>query len=774
MGMRDVLRERIAEGEVVVIVGAGVSLAATGDQVAGWTGLIDDGIGRLQSRATTDDARADARIAQDLRDRGHLVRAADQLRDCLGPDYETWLTDTVGSLRVTDPTVPRALGALQVPLLTTNYDLVLEHTLDRRSDTWQDGMAWAQANAGGYADVLHIHGHWKRPQSVVFDTASYTRLVVDRTNQHLLRTLATTKHLLFVGVGAGMDDANIAGLREFVATVLADVPVEHYQLVREQERSSSASIIDGRVTQVVYGRSHEDLASYLQELAPPAPVEARAEEAVEARAKEAVEAPVLDLQITGGTVVATQRVGGRVEKTEALDHQLTPLHLETIRLLDERLRDHAAPGTDGNQGEWRRYALLQIGRILFESIFPGRIAEMYQALRRASFSIHLDVTSAAVGRLGNTPPVEIGDLPWELLWEKGAGYLAATPGCTLSRTREWSSTPAWQPVGTLRVLVALLQPHDIVERMQEQWQQQARDYDREVCRIIEAIGEAIAEDRGHAKPDPMSFPRAADEPVTWDRLTAPVGDDDASPTRFAIEPVVGAPEDGSPDDDPRVAFPLARHTAVTWDVFRDAVKERGRFDVVHLIGHASKTGQLDQIAFGTAGRSTEWVAFHEVSELFRELSSDDRPTLIFLHLCQGPPQGPDRDHDLMRATFNKLAYELLDVGVPVVVAMQYPMHPDVGRKFTKSFYKNVAQSAVAEAVQEARSVTKTPGPVGPVLYLGGPDGAILTRRDLRPTRRREATPEFSKTKKGKGKRRAKPQPAGDSGFDPGTRTSSDG
>lgn len=43
------LRERIANGRVVAIVGAGVAMATTdGNRIASWTGLLEDGVQRCE------------------------------------------------------------------------------------------------------------------------------------------------------------------------------------------------------------------------------------------------------------------------------------------------------------------------------------------------------------------------------------------------------------------------------------------------------------------------------------------------------------------------------------------------------------------------------------------------------------------------------------------------------------------------------------------------------------------------------------------------------
>lgn len=81
-------------------------------------------------------------------------------------DFAEWLRRTVGALRVRNKDVPEALAALGLPLLTTNYDDILEQVTNLPGVTWQD-----------YAQAM----------------------------QRALRALKTP---LFVGYGSGFEDPN--------------------------------------------------------------------------------------------------------------------------------------------------------------------------------------------------------------------------------------------------------------------------------------------------------------------------------------------------------------------------------------------------------------------------------------------------------------------------------------------------------------------------------------------------------------------------------------
>ena len=53
-------------------------------------------------------------------------------------EFLSWLRTTVGTLVVKDHEVAKGLKALDVPIVTTNYDNLLEEALQAREVTWRD------------------------------------------------------------------------------------------------------------------------------------------------------------------------------------------------------------------------------------------------------------------------------------------------------------------------------------------------------------------------------------------------------------------------------------------------------------------------------------------------------------------------------------------------------------------------------------------------------------------------------------------------------------
>ena len=114
--MRDLrgdLLHEFRKDRVLIVVGSGVSLAATrGNPVAGWPGLLRSGLEHLLMIRKVEKEWADRRFEEIRRgDVARLVEVAQEVRDAFPPaEYRLWLEDSVGSLQAKDPSVILALA----------------------------------------------------------------------------------------------------------------------------------------------------------------------------------------------------------------------------------------------------------------------------------------------------------------------------------------------------------------------------------------------------------------------------------------------------------------------------------------------------------------------------------------------------------------------------------------------------------------------------------------------------------------------------------------
>ena len=266
------IRDALSINQLAVVVGTGVTAASTGMvPTSTWRGLIEHGIDRCVSSgardvAWGDRARADANSDYEL----DLIVAAEKATDGLGgrqsPDYRNWLQDAVGSLEATDSSLLDMIVALAnegALIATTNYDDLLADALGWPVVTWRDPTRLQRVLRGHDRAVVHLHGHWRDPESVVFGASSYADVLRDAGAAMFLKTTVYARTLLFVGFGAGLHDPNFSNLRRWMRNELALSTYKHYRLVREKDLSTLRHDPAERIQVVSYGRDYTDLGPFL-------------------------------------------------------------------------------------------------------------------------------------------------------------------------------------------------------------------------------------------------------------------------------------------------------------------------------------------------------------------------------------------------------------------------------------------------------------------------------------------------------------------------------
>ncbi|MCK6387811.1 MAG: SIR2 family protein, partial [Zoogloea sp.] len=246
----DKLKDDIAAGRVVVIAGTGVSVAASGNpkiaghHVATWTGLLGHGIAHCTDRGTITPEVANHLTAQlRLGETDLLITAAEtvsqRLRGQSPGTFRGWLKDSIGQLKVQAPALIDALQALGGLIATLNYDTLIEQATGRRPVTWRQADVVTDVLRNTRPDaVLHLHGVYEEPDSVVLGLASYLQVRDDPHASTVLRSLAQGRTLLFVGCGDTVNDPNFARLIEWAKAALDDVAPHHVFLCRQSERSA--------------------------------------------------------------------------------------------------------------------------------------------------------------------------------------------------------------------------------------------------------------------------------------------------------------------------------------------------------------------------------------------------------------------------------------------------------------------------------------------------------------------------------------------------------
>jgi hypothetical protein len=140
----------------------------------------------------------------------------------------------------------------------------------------------------------------------------------------------------------------------------------------------------------------------------------------------------------------------------------------------------------------------------------------------------------------------------------------------------------------------------------------------------------------------------------------------------------------------------------SWNIDHIQEKLRGNPHVVHIIGRAHNAvddaGHIGpEIEYPGSDGTSQWNAPQVVVEfLTAGRSRDELPRLVILHLCQMGPVD-------FRASFERMAPELIKAGIMAVLAMQYPVSPPAATLFTNNFYDRLIQGEeIDKIVQDIR------------------------------------------------------------------------
>jgi hypothetical protein len=275
------MRTALSKSRLVLILGAGISAAATDRHpLSSWTGLVIDAIDRCvelgnRDHEWADRAKADVNSPYD----DDLIAAAEKATSGMGgrraADYGKWLRESVGSLHIVNTSLTDVIrlyaerGSL---IATTNYDEIASEATGWPTVTWRDNTTIQRVFHGDDHAIIHLHGHWRDPVSVVFGSSSYADVLNDQHSAEFLRMLVWGKTVVFCGFGAGLRDPNFTALRNWLRTY-PDSEYSHYRLVRNEDVQAAEDehTPAEHITVIPFGADHSDLPGFLASILPSGP-----------------------------------------------------------------------------------------------------------------------------------------------------------------------------------------------------------------------------------------------------------------------------------------------------------------------------------------------------------------------------------------------------------------------------------------------------------------------------------------------------------------------
>ena len=216
---------------VLLVVGTGISIGATRDPRASWKGLLLDALNRIEALGISKPnvLQADRTLIEEAFtgkfDLDEILQRAESVVKRLGGAedlrFADWLKDSVGSLKA-GPDRRQSLDAIAdlektgAVILTTNYDGLLTEVTGLDPVTWEEPNRILEILNRQRKGIIHIHGHWSRPSSVVLGRTSYEGVKAAALPQTELKSLWLHWHWLYLGCGSGgLDDPNLGTLLQW-------------------------------------------------------------------------------------------------------------------------------------------------------------------------------------------------------------------------------------------------------------------------------------------------------------------------------------------------------------------------------------------------------------------------------------------------------------------------------------------------------------------------------------------------------------------------------
>lgn len=266
------LRLSIERGPTpLVVCGAGVSTEATAGKAPSWVNLIRSGIQRisfLRSDASAWAAYALERLSGLVA--ADWIAVAEEVTERLGGkdslEYRSWLMDQFSGLSPEKTQLLQAIEALGCPLATTNYDSILLRHTNRDLIIWNDYGRVLKFLNGDINGILHLHGHWQSPESLVLGQGSYLALNQDKRREMFQSITLATRPILFIGCSEdGLNDPDFTYTRSSLYDVRSATQ-KQYWLVKGESAKELNPDFQKNIYPVTYGSNYSELAPFLQKL----------------------------------------------------------------------------------------------------------------------------------------------------------------------------------------------------------------------------------------------------------------------------------------------------------------------------------------------------------------------------------------------------------------------------------------------------------------------------------------------------------------------------
>lgn len=265
--------------DTILVVGTGMSMGLTEGKYPqlAWTGLIQAGfryaveIGKIpQDRANNWLSNLDGSPTTT-----EILHVAGFLSDCLsdsdGFDYTAWLKKEFSEVEVQNQALANTIKALSdagVKICTLNYDSLLESVTNLSPVHMTEPDEVIEWFKGERKGILHLHGHWKKPDTCILSSQDYQTTIESSTRNFFQQHLTVFEKLLFVGCGGTFEDPNFDKTLGWLREELKSTKHSTYALVKDSEVSKRKADVAWKniVEPIGFGADHSFLGPFLDVL----------------------------------------------------------------------------------------------------------------------------------------------------------------------------------------------------------------------------------------------------------------------------------------------------------------------------------------------------------------------------------------------------------------------------------------------------------------------------------------------------------------------------
>ncbi|AFM34779.1 MULTISPECIES: SIR2 family protein [Stutzerimonas stutzeri subgroup] len=265
--------------DTILVVGTGMSMGLTEGKYPqlAWTGLIRAGfryaveIGKIpQDKASIWLSHLDGSptTTEILYVAGFL---SDRLSYGDGFDYTSWLKKEFSEVEVHNHTLATTVKALSdagVKICTLNYDSLLESVTNLLPVYMTDSDEVIEWFKGERKGILHLHGHWKKPDTCILSSQDYQTTIQSSTRNFFQQHLTVFENLVFVGCGGTFEDPNFDKTLGWLREELKSTKHSTYALVKDSEVSARKADLAWKniVEPIGFGTDYSFLGPFLDGL----------------------------------------------------------------------------------------------------------------------------------------------------------------------------------------------------------------------------------------------------------------------------------------------------------------------------------------------------------------------------------------------------------------------------------------------------------------------------------------------------------------------------